>query len=186
MMFLLLRQKQLIFLTVFFIFSFISTFFVNPLYQGLDIIMNSPLSNKVHELNQKDHGDSLWVIYDSLPLANYLAGNGAHVLNATQFVPQNELWKVLDTKGKYIDVYNRYAHIVFKMPQDQLVNQDVKFSLVQDDMFSVTIDPCNPKLRDLNVVYYIFSREVSAECLALVEKIDFPNWDVYLYTSKKH
>ena len=186
MMFLLLRQKHLIFLSVFFIFSFISTFIVNPLYQGLNIIMNSSLSNKVHELNQKDYEDSLWVVYDSLPLANYLAGNGAHVLNSTQFVPQNELWKVFDTKGKYIDIYDRYAHIAFMMPQDQLVNQDIKFSLVQEDMFAVTIDPCNPRLSDLNVVYYLFAREVTAECLTLVEKIDFPNWNVYLYTSKKY
>lgn len=185
MMFLLLRQKLLMFWSIFFIFSFVSTFPVNPLYQGLDIVMNSSLSNTVHELNQKDNGDSLWVIYDSLPLANYVAGNGAHVLNATQFVPQNELWKIFDAKGKFIDVYNRYAHIAFIMPQDQQINQDIEIFLVHEDMFAITIDPCNAKLIDLNVNYYLFARKVTADCLILVKQFDFPNWDVYLYMSKK-
>lgn len=39
--------------------------------------------------------------------------NGARVLDATNFYPDNAKWEILDPDKEYEDCYNRYANMVF-------------------------------------------------------------------------
>ena len=178
MLFLLLLQKELAFCVLFLAFSWVSTFSVNPLYRGMSIILSSEMSEAVRNINDTDHGRSLWITYDNLIMANYLAANGAHVLNSTQYSPQNELWGKLDPSGKYTEVYNRYAHIaVTTAPEIKKID----FLLNQDDVINIVINPCNPKLQELGVSYYVFPSRVEYDCLQLVKRVKFKRSSFFIY-----
>jgi len=173
-----LLQKRLAFWVIFVAFSWVSTFSVNPLYRGLRIILNSELSEVVRNINDKDQGHSLWITYDNLILANYLAANGAHVLNSTQYSPQNELWKKFDPLGQHMQVYNRYAHIVVSSAPDV---EEIDFLLVEGDIFNLVINPCNPKLQELGVNYYVFTSRVEYTCLQRIRTTKFKNMSFYIF-----
>ena len=52
-----------------------------------------------------------------------------------------------------MQVYNRYAHIVVSSTPDI---EKSEFVLRYPDAFTLMINPCNPKLKDLDVSYYVF------------------------------
>lgn len=174
----LLLQKKLVFWVIFIVFSWVSTFSVNPLYRGLRIILSSELSEAIRNINDADQGRSLWITYDNRILANYLAANGAHVLNSTQYSPQNELWGKFDPSGKYMQVYNRYAHIVVTASPDI---EKIDFLLVEGDVFNMVVNPCNPKLQELGVTYYVFTSRVEYSCLQRIRTAKFKNMAFYIF-----
>ncbi|MBK8783851.1 MAG: hypothetical protein IPO22_19085 [Anaerolineales bacterium] len=178
MLILLLLQKQLVFWVFFLVFSWVSTFSVNPLYRGLRIILGSELSEAVRNTNEADQGDSLWITYDNLILANYLAANGAHVLNSTQYSPQNELWGKFDPLEEYAQVYNRYAHIVVSSTPDV---KKIDFLPVQSDVFNMVVNPCNPKLEEIGVTYYVFTSRVEYACLQRITTSRFKDMSFFIY-----
>jgi hypothetical protein len=172
-----LKQKRMLFLGSFFLFSFVSTYRVNPIYQGLSPIINSPLSSSIKDIVQKDK--SRWVVYDSLAFENYPQANGAKALTGVYSYPDLSLWKYLDPENKYSQVYNRYAHVTFIEPKSSDINA-VEFELLTADHFNVLINPCNPKMVDLNVNYFIFLKPVSYPCLTAIMKIPVSN-QIYIY-----
>lgn len=178
MLFLLLLQKRLAFWVIFLAFSWVSTFSVNPLYRGLRVILNSELSEAVRKVNATDQGRSLWISYDNLLVANYLAANGMHVLNSTQYHPQNELWGIFDPSGQYVPIYNRYAHIVVSATPDI---EKVDFLLTQGDVFTLVISPCNTKLEEVGVSYFVFPNRVQYDCLQHVRTAKSKNMPLFIY-----
>jgi hypothetical protein len=181
MLVLLFLQKKLAFWVFFLVFSWISTFSVNPIYRGLNVITGSRLSDAVRKVNAIDQRRSLWVVYDNtVPVANYLAANGVRVLNSTQYSPQNELWGKFDPLGQYIEVYNRYAHITVNATPDI---EKIEFLLTYGDRFTLVVNPCNPKLQELGVSYYIFQHQVEYDCLQNISKAKFKNVSFFIYQS---
>ncbi|GEM_PF-7091298 len=179
MLFLLLLQKRMTFWVLFLIFSGVSTFSVNPLYRGLSIILNSKLSEAVREVNITDQRHSFWIVYDiGSGVANYLAANGVRVLNSTQFSPQNEFWGEFDPSGQYMEVYNRYAHINV---QTSPAIEGIEFLLTYGDAFTLIVNPCNPRLQEIGVSYYVFPNKVGYSCLNLINKAKFENTSFFIY-----
>ena len=147
-------------------FAFISTAYINPIRKGLDVLINTPLADYITELSIKD--DAKWIVYGDHTLAQYALANNANVLNGIHIYPQFEIWKVLDPEGKYVDIYNRYAHIIVPIynPEKELV------TLVSPDALELNIDPCDEKLRILNVKYYISTKDsFTNSCLTKLKQI---------------
>jgi len=91
---------------------------VNPLNQGLDVMYNKPLAQKIQEIVKKD-SDSKWVVvskYYNLP--NYFVANGAPTINSVNVYPNLELWEKFDLNNEYEEIYNRYAHIFVSLVDD--------------------------------------------------------------------
>ncbi|WP_322509882.1 hypothetical protein [Anaerolinea sp.] len=177
LMALLLFRQRIAFLILFLAFTIVTSLRVNPLYRGLDTLLSSPLSIALKQGGDHDQKNSAWVVYDNLILAQYLAANGVRVINGTYYSPNLEFWRKFDPDGSYADIYNRYSHVLFRS-----VNGDtVSFTLVQGDVFSVNINPCNTIIRDLDVRYYVFTQQVSYACLTFIDSVDFPNMPVYIY-----
>ena len=179
---LLIRQK-LIFWLLFTTFTVVTTGSVNPLYRGLDVVLNNDLAKALREVNSFDNGEALWISYDNVIMSNYLVANGIKVLNASQLYPQNNLWSQFDDGGKNITTYNRYAHIVIAQT-DSKTNTD--FVLHNGDVFAVKIHPCNTKLDRLGVKYLFFLGEVKYDCLEKVKVVDVHNFDFYIYKRRFH
>lgn len=153
--YMLLKGYPKIFLVIFLTFSFLSTIFINPLYKGLDVLTNTNLSNYIEEVSKKN--DSKWIAYNNHYLAQYALANNASVINGIHYYPQFKIWNILDPDKKYIDIYNRYAHINISEYEEG----EEYIRLVYQDALEVNISPCDKKLDELNVKYIITNQDMS-------------------------
>ena len=88
-------------------------FGVNPINRGISPITNRPISHYVSDTVKSDP-DSKWLtVNTSSVVSNLIMANGARVLDATNFYPDNAKWEILDPDKEYEDCYNRYANMVF-------------------------------------------------------------------------
>lgn len=173
-----LFQKRKLFLITFLMFSFFTTYRINPLYKGLSPIMNGELSVKLQSINNKDK-NSRYISYGNILLGDYIRANGLPSIDGIGY-PDLNLWKKFDIGGKNDEIYNRYAHASFFVPNETDLNL-IKFKLTHEDSFSVMIDPCNSILKDLNVNYFLFLNKVDYKCLNFLESIDYPNMPIFIY-----
>ena len=120
---------------------------INPIIYGTDVIYTKPLAKKVQEL-LKENSESKWITLNSHVSGSYLICLGASTYNSTNYIPNEELWDVLDPKKKYEPIYNRYAHVIV-----QLVDEDTHVELLQDDLVILYLSYND--LKDLEVDYIL-------------------------------
>lgn len=183
LVFLILTQRKILYPLAVCGFAIITTYSANPLYKGNDILTSTTFSAYIQKVSaQEKTSDHRWVVYDSIILGNYIAINGGSVINGTIIYPNVSFWQTLDPSHQYEDVYNRYAHVVFKNPTDS--TNPIEFNLAGGDHFEVKVSPCSPELEQMNVDHFVFLSPVSASCLNLVQTIDFSNMPLYIYDRK--
>ncbi|HBB64544.1 MAG: hypothetical protein UR34_C0015G0002 [candidate division WS6 bacterium GW2011_GWC1_33_20] len=168
----LFRQHRRLFLTIFLIFAFLSSFLINPLQKGLDILINTDLAKYIQKTSEND--DSIWLIYGTHVLAQYALANNAHILNGVHLYPQFEIWEIIDPEKLYFDYYNRYAHVIVSEKQE---NEDL-VELLQSDAIMLNINPCDSKLKDLKVKYIITTAPLN-DTTCLTKQESFGNVEVF-------
>jgi hypothetical protein len=128
---------------------------VNPLSQGLAPFFDNKIYKMVSDLNAKDPNAG-WVVFGGkYQYANYLKSAGINCFNGVQFTPPMEKLHVLDPLKQNEGVYNRYAHICFsRMIYDE--RDSISFTLNQPDLYTVNMDPCSPRLKQLGIRYFLF------------------------------
>jgi hypothetical protein len=167
LVFFLSMQYQKLFLSLLIFFSIISTYRVNPLYKGLDPLINTEFAKKIREIKQKE-GDKVFVYYGPIILENYFAANGVRQLGGVHYYPHQKFAKIFDPEGKYENVWNRYAHIIF------VNNPEVKkkFILNWDDSYSINVLLCDNAFKRIDPVFVI-TKKLSFSCLKKVDSIDY-------------
>jgi len=126
------------------VFSVASTWWFNPIVRGGSrLLAESPLGQRMLESSEafrsRTGRDPVWVVYDSVTLANLPRALGLRSLGGTHFVPQFSLWQAYDPDGLNRDVYNRYAHIIFSEPvsgRENLESPSADVVIVYDEKFS--------------------------------------------------
>lgn len=168
-----------------FIFSMLlvsaPSFFINPLAYGIPQFKEKEFA-KFIESHKFEKG--LWVAYDNIAVPMYLKALGLNVINGVNFVPNFERLNILDTDEKSKDIYNRYAHIVFKPIFNEL--KEVKFNLVQADHYEIFINPCNKKMELLDIKYFVFPSSYREKMISikgckmrLINNTPLNNFDIY-------
>jgi hypothetical protein len=171
----LLLNKKRLFLGAFLGYAFLSSFMINPLSSGLDIYTETELANIIQE-----HTDGRWIVYDDYRWSPYVLINGGNSLTVTHLYPLFDLWEVLDPEKEYEDVYNRYANIgvsTYEEGEDLLV-------LNHPDSVTINIDPCDPKLKELNIKYLLFTKERNLKCGILLKELHYQGPSFYIYELK--
>lgn len=120
--------------------------YVNPVQIGADALIESNPYQAVRRLVSMDE-HALWVGDDST-LGQLALSAGAKTVNSVNVYPNLDRWSSIDQKGKYLEVYNRYAHISFLPSYDH-----ARFSLDAPDAFTVTLSL--DELKRLGVKYWI-------------------------------
>jgi hypothetical protein len=174
---LLLLKRRHEFSAMLLFFSMVSTVRVNPLYEGLSPLLDSELSRTIQRTVSHDGGASVWMVYD-LDFGNYLAANGARVLGGTHPYPDLPFWRQFDPEGRYVEVYNRFSHVIFSRPR---AGEGTGFQLLAVDVIEVTLDPCDPLLGHLGVKYYVFVGPAAEACLEPIEEINSPYAPIFIY-----
>ena len=108
--YLMLRGCQKLFIIGVTILMLVSGATVNPIARGTVALFNHPLEQKIREIAAEDR-DAYWLSLNNIILQQVGIANGAKMLNAVNFYPDFEKWKMIDKDGEYRDVYNRYAHM---------------------------------------------------------------------------
>ena len=119
---------------------------VNPIAKGVDVLMEVPVGKKIAEISQQEK--TTWLTIEAPE--NFTIIHGAPTINCCNIYPAFETWKKLDLNGENFKIYNRYAHI-----PAILTNEPTKFTLVQEDLFKVDLNPLD--LPKLNVTHIFFT-----------------------------
>lgn len=158
------------------VFMIIAGFFVNPISRTLAPIYEKEVCKNIVKINKEDPGK--WVSINNLYGASLLIANGVEVFNGVHYYPDLNMWRTLDTENIYEDIYNRYAHVLF-----DITNEETKFELVQVDTIKVSVS-----IKDLykTGIKYLLSNEDLCE-YNTSEKINFKELyynvvdDTYIY-----
>ncbi len=177
--YLLLRKQRFLYLAAILGFSILSTYAVHPLYKGLGSIENTTFAKTINKYTSNPQNK--WVVYGDHRYAQYILANGQSVLNGIHYYPLFPMWKIIDPEGSFTDIYNRYAHIHFSEP-DGLTPL---VSLIYADQINVSMDPCDERLKKLNVTYFLLQRKSDHSCLEYQETLQtFLNGNLYIYVRK--
>jgi len=149
-------QELLLVITI--LLVFVSGMFVNPVVNGLDVILDQPLIKMIKET--ADSSDALWIV-DSEAGAGYPLNNlpimaGAATINSTNVYPNLERWQSLDSDRSDEGIYNRYAHITIS-----LSDHDEESSFILDSADLITIRLSTRDLEKLEVGYVLSKRDLS-------------------------
>jgi hypothetical protein len=166
----LLKSKTTIFgLSILLAFGFFSTYKIQPAYRGLDPITKSTLIDAIAH----DSHAGTWAAFDSLALENIPELAGKQSLSGVETYPQLDYWKELDSSPSAEKIYNRYAHITYKMgPKDGV-------ELAGGDHVSATINPCGDFAR-LHIGHIITPQPPDSPCLKLERTVIDGGWTYYI------
>lgn len=152
--------------------------YVRPIAKGTDAIYSKPAAKKIMEIVKEDK-EAKWITCDSsIALQSFAVACGAPTINSVNTYPNMELWRILDSTGKYNKVYNRYAHV-----NVALTDKDTNFKLIQKDWMQLNlsykdIEKTGAKyifatthLRDTNV--YVDFEEIYAEAGSYIYQINY-------------
>ena len=133
---------------------------INPVTKGLAPILENPLVVDSKEIHDKDP-QARWAMFGDTRLTNLLKANGIDLLNSVKLVPPMSDMKVLDPTGSNDSAYNRYAWITMNSKEiaQFLIpgfRDTVIFRKAYQDGYSIFMDPCSPKMKQLRVKYFVF------------------------------
>ncbi len=172
-MFLTLTKKVYVGLVVLAIFTAGSVFRINPLYQGLDVLMSNPIT---HAISMNSNNKTVWAAANDLYLENLPELTGSRAMTGVAAYPNMKFWEqYAGTKSQYI--YNRYAHIVGSSSAADSI------SLIQPDYFVVSTE-CSKKFTHI-VTKVVSSLPLTESCFVLRQKISLPRHNVYIYDVTK-
>lgn len=125
---------------------------INPVMRGLGPLSESAAFKELDAIRAADP-EAKWIAFGDYVTAQVVKATGAAVLNGTKIVPDLSLFRQLDPVHKYETIYNRYAWIICST---QIFPEEVRFSLLQAEFFTIHLPPQLPLLREANYRYYVF------------------------------
>lgn len=151
------KRMQTIFLACLIGLSLYTGIYVRPVMKGLSAIYSKPVAKEIEKICGNDE-DAKWIACGAgIVLPAYSVACGAPTINSVNMYPNLNLWESLDEKGKYENIYNRYAHV-----DVQFTNQATSFEKIQEDYIRL-----NLSYKDI--------KKTEASYLLLVGEVDLTN-----------
>jgi len=132
----------------------------NPLTKGLGAVFENPVTQASKTIHESDPG-ARWALFGDMRLTNLLKANGINVLNGVKYVPALEDMHKLDRSRIYDSSYNRYSWVTMSSHIDG--TDTVIFRQTYNDGYTIHIDPCSPRLKQLGVKYFVFTKKPTNE-----------------------
>lgn len=155
--------------------SFIISFPINPLSQGVGALKNSELAQYISKVERQNN--SYWITSKDGILSPIMLASGAEVFSGVNTHPQLEVWQ------KYFPgedtVFNRYAHINFSI--EESANRSIK--LLQADAFLITAESCDPMLNELDIDYIVTKEHMpnAFNCFKLSKTFIYNNTPINIF-----
>ena len=156
-----------------------NNFLVNPIAQGLPSLLESAAAKRISAIHKADP-EGAWASYGWSTLAEFTKASGARVLNGVKIAPNLPLLAKLDPGGAARDIYNRYAYIVFYLPDSS--DTIPHFKALTEDSYRVFVSPTHPVLRAEGLRYAVFRRQLEAKEAEGLQLIDaLPARQIWIY-----
>jgi hypothetical protein len=156
----------------------LNNFLVNPIAQGLPSLIDSTAARHIAAIYKSD-SDAAWAGYESVTLPQIIIATGARVLNGVKIVPDLNFLSQIDPDGANRETYNRYAHIVFRLPGND--EAKMRFELASTDAYRAMIAPTNPALRKAGLKYVVFPRRLVEAEMTGMKLIDTISSQIFIY-----
>jgi hypothetical protein len=130
---------------------FLSNAGVNPIMHGLSPLLKAKAFRAVERIRASDP-NATWIAYDDFNLAQLVLATGAPIFNGNKLVPDLTFWRLLDPSGRGSWIYNRYANIYCKLPEDF---ERGGISLLHEDVFILSLPPDSWVLKDVGCRYLV-------------------------------
>lgn len=156
--------------------SLIPNIMVNPISKGLSPITEHRIHLKVREIGQKDP-QKRWLVMGNQFLGYMAQTAGVDVLGGVKYVPDLKTMRVIDGKYHRDSVYNRYAHTVYSSYIDGKDSTIVALNF--EDGYSIGLDGCSPRLKQLNVKYVLFEKQPQPVEVRCMTKIVDEGFQIY-------
>ena len=162
-------------------FGAVVSLVANPLYLGLGPLTSSPLLPTLHTVAEHpaDPANTTWLSYAAPPVNDVLLASGLQTVNAVDFYPEADVWKILDPHHRHSYAWNRYANLSFAPGAP---GSDPVITLIQDDSVRVTLDPCGTAATQLHIGYVLSPAPVAGSCLHLEARPMVGHVPLYVYT----
>jgi hypothetical protein len=171
-LFLYLRGRFLLATLILLAFSIASVFRINPLYRGLDPVLDSRLGGVLTSIGD---ADGAWVVVGDFPFEQLPRQYGLRSFSGVYFYPQPRIWRPLDPSGEQRSVWNRYAHVIFSPDFERL-------KLGSPDTFGAPFDACSPFTRENRIRHVLAVAPIVGDpCLVLSRTVSFPARTFHIY-----
>jgi hypothetical protein len=184
-----LLNKMLLGASLLLAFTLLSSFRVLPLQKGMTFYEDSPIINKIQEVS--DPSES-WAVVDNFPFESLPTIAGRKLINGRHPYPDFEFWRQLDKDGRFENVYNRQAHVLFitdtakpsKFLRDSFAGIKDEMELVKGNVFKVKFECGDFVYR--NVDFVLSTHSLNLECVLPVDTVEYPNATFYIYRIDKN
>ncbi len=124
--------------------------------------------NAIGNISYTNHNAIWMVVSDNYVINNVPIMVGARTINSTNTYPNLELWEKIDEGGAHKDIYNRYAHILMNV-----TNDNTSFELVEKDPPDMVIINVNRgDLSKLGVNYILSDKNLDAYNLLKIDTVE--------------
>ena len=172
-------SRALVFSTVLAGALLLNNFLVNPISEGLPILLESSAARRIAAIHQADP-EAAWAAYERNTLAQFATASGARFLNGVKTVPDLDLLRRLDSSEASREIYNRYAFIALNLPPPG--DMKAYFRSVADDSYQAFVSPFHPAMRAVGLRYVVFPRPLGDEERGTLRLIDaLPANFIYIY-----
>ena len=153
---------------------------VGPIQHGLGALRNGEAAMAIANEVDASVGteDPYWAA-DGVQLGSLLAANGVPAVSGEAWTGPSELWLALDPSGQYEPEWNRAVSVVQFSWDDSLADPVIKSP--QPDLVVISVSPCDPALKKLQIGHIISSRELSSACLTPAGVTEWSGLNAYLY-----
>ena len=129
----------------------------NPLSKGLSPITENAFYKTVRQLVVQDP-QARWLVNGNQFITYMVTATGAKQITGVKYLPDRKhIFKVLDPQMKRDSAYNRYAHVT---NQSYIDGKDSVILVNQfEDGYVIAMDPCSPRMKQLNVKYQVFDHQ---------------------------
>ena len=149
------KKNKVVFSTLMILLGLANIVLVNPVNIGTSVTHKKSAAKMIKKIVKNDK-EATWASIDSITIQNYVLMNGGKVINSTNIYPNMKIWKSIDKKGKYKDIYNRYAHISM-----YLTTEKTEFELVQGDYFKLYLNYND--IEKLDIDYFISNDKIDID-----------------------
>ena len=155
-----------------FAFTFASSFWVLPLYRGLDFFQDSAIIKKIDAVSTPS---DQWATTDTIQFLNFPVAAGRNQTSGSQLYPDLEYWK-RNGFGKYENIYNRQARSIFITTKPDM---DTMVIPGHPNQFFLKFE-CSEFV--FNEVDYVMATEkISLPCVEALDTIRYPKRTFYIY-----
>ncbi len=141
---------------------------VNPVSVGLSPLTDNALYKEIKKAQETDP-KARWLVNGSQYIGYMAQATGVNVLGGVKQTPDFKTMRVLDPTSQRDTVYNRYAHTTFYSyinGRDTVIMNNQFY-----DGYNVGLDPCSPKLKQLNVRFVIFDHQPQAPEIRCMKQV---------------